>query len=231
MLIPIEGRVAPSAGGQRADGFPAPRCAGLSAANGAIGERKRGGAEIGKRSLDLFAAVTLVLLLAPLALAVAVAILLVEGRPLIFWQRRVGRWGEVFWCPKFRSMRAVPESASRPPLKTRDDPRLTAIGRVIRRSSLDELPQLLCVLSGEMSMVGPRPALPEEVEHYPAPALRRLEVKPGLTCFWQVGGRSELSFARQVELDLRYVEERSFGLDLRLLLRTIPAVLSGRGAY
>jgi lipopolysaccharide/colanic/teichoic acid biosynthesis glycosyltransferase len=197
--------------------------------------RPRRSHEIAKRGLDLTVASALVLLLAPLALVVAVVVLLVDGRPLIFWQRRVGQFGNDFWCPKIRSMRVPAEMRPAPGrlrvLKARDDPRLTAIGRIIRRLSIDELPQLWCVLRGEMSMVGPRPALPEEVACYPALALQRLEVKPGLTCFWQVGGRSQLSFERQIELDLRYVERQSVGLDLWLLLRTIPAVLSGRGAY
>jgi len=113
--------------------------------------------------------------------------------------------------------------------KLRRDPRVTRIGAFLRRTSLDELPQLWCVLVGDMSLVGPRPSLPREVDHYAPRELRRLDVVPGLTCFWQVEGRGDLPFARQVELDIRYVERRGFWLDLWLLARTVPAVVCGGG--
>ena len=111
------------------------------------------------------------------------------------------------------------------------DPRVTWVGRIIRRLSMDELPQLWCVLTGEMSLVGPRPALPREVNKYGLEQRRRLDVKPGLTCIWQVRGRADLPFSRQLELDVDYIEHHTLLLDLKLLLMTIPAVVSGRGAY
>jgi lipopolysaccharide/colanic/teichoic acid biosynthesis glycosyltransferase len=115
--------------------------------------------------------------------------------------------------------------------KIRDDPRLTRVGRLIRKLSIDELPQLMNVIAGQMSLVGPRPPLPEEYATYDPRARRRLSVRPGLTCIWQVSGRSDLDFRRWVDMDLEYIDTWSFGQDLKLLLLTIPAVLSGRGAY
>jgi lipopolysaccharide/colanic/teichoic acid biosynthesis glycosyltransferase len=115
--------------------------------------------------------------------------------------------------------------------KIKRDPRITWIGRIIRKWSLDELPQLWCVLKGEMSLVGPRPPLPQEVEKYTLQERRRLDVRPGLTCIWQVSGRSEIPFSKQVALDVQYIESQSFWLDFKLLLKTIPAVILGRGAY
>jgi lipopolysaccharide/colanic/teichoic acid biosynthesis glycosyltransferase len=118
-----------------------------------------------------------------------------------------------------------------PVFKIRKDPRITRVGKYLRKYSIDELPQLVNVLRGEMSLVGPRPPLPHEVEMYEPRYLRRLDVKPGLTCLWQVSGRNELSFEQWMELDLYYVENRSFLLDMEILFRTIPAVVSARGAY
>lgn len=115
--------------------------------------------------------------------------------------------------------------------KMKNDPRITWIGRFIRRGSIDELPQLWCVLKGEMSLVGPRPPVPAEVEQYTIADRRRLEAIPGLTCFWQVMGRGEIPFDQQVELDARYIESQSIWLDIKLLFMTIPAVLFGKGAY
>ena len=113
----------------------------------------------------------------------------------------------------------------------KSDPRITWIGRIIRRASIDELPQLWCVLKGEMSLVGPRPPLVREVARYTTSDRRRLEALPGLTCFWQVQGRSEIPFPRQVELDVDYIEQQSLALDIKLLAQTVPAVIGGRGAY
>ncbi len=166
-----------------------------------------------------------------------------EGRgPVLFSQERVGRGGRRFRIYKFRSMivdaetnyvelRGRSDDGGDVRFKMRSDPRLTLVGRVLRRFSLDELPQFWNVLRGEMSMVGPRPPLPCEVLKYDAGARRRLRVKPGLTCIWQVSGRADLPFDRQVELDLDYIRQQSVVLDLWLMARTVPAVLSGRGAY
>jgi lipopolysaccharide/colanic/teichoic acid biosynthesis glycosyltransferase len=115
--------------------------------------------------------------------------------------------------------------------KIKADPRITPIGRFIRKTSIDELPQLLCILKGDMSLVGPRPSLPQEVMLYSLKDRRRLDIKPGLTCFWQVGGRSDIPFSQQVVLDVMYIDSQSIFLDIKLLLKTIPAVIFGRGAY
>jgi len=154
----------------------------------------------------------------------------------------VGKWGKEFSFPKFRTMQVGAEqqknhlkAQSTHPgdvtFKMKLDPRITFIGRFLRKSSLDELPQLWCVLKGDMSLVGPRPPLVEEVAKYTLAQRRRLDIAPGLTCIWQVSGRSELPFAQQVELDVAYIESQSLWLDIKLLLKTIPAILSGKGAY
>lgn len=195
-----------------------------------------------KRALDVLLASVLLVLLAPLFLLIACVIKLVDGGPVLHWQRRIGYRGREFWFPKFRSMHVGAEKlqvALRPytdypeslTFKMRRDPRLTFIGRPLRILSLDELPQLFSVLRGEMSMVGPRPPLPEEVALYSETERRRLEVKPGLTCIWQVSGRSAIPFPSQVVMDLYYIRHRDLWLDFKLLLLTIPAVLSCRGAY
>ncbi|MBX9625752.1 MAG: sugar transferase [Gemmataceae bacterium] len=195
-----------------------------------------------KRGLDVAVAAALLIGLLPLFALVAVLIKLTDGGPVLFWQTRVGRWGREFPFPKFRSMvpnaeRLLPavlahnHHATGVTFKAKNDPRLTWIGRVIRRFSVDELPQLWCVLTGDMTLVGPRPAVPREVAQYTLHDRRRLDVTPGLTCFWQVRGRGDLPFDRQVELDLEYIERQSLVLDLKLLLLTVPAVVSGRGAY
>ncbi len=194
-----------------------------------------------KRSLDIAVSATALLLLSPLFLVIAAAIALTDGGPVFFWQKRVGLYGETFQFPKFRSMVRHAESIKQDLLaynvhgtsvtfKMKNDPRVTRIGRFLRRSSIDELPQLWCVLKGEMSLVGPRPAVPEEVEQYAAHHRNRLHTLPGLTCIWQVSGRSELPFEQQVKLDEEYVQRRNFWLDLTLLAKTVPAVLGGRGA-
>ena len=196
-----------------------------------------------KRALDLLVVVPALLLLLPLFAAVALAIRLHDGGPALFWQRRVGRDGAEFDFPKFRSMRVDAEAVRQQLLqanqhgaqgvtfKMKRDPRITPIGRVIRRTSIDELPQLWCVLRGEMSLVGPRPPLPAEVARYTLDDRERLAVTPGLTCIWQVNGRSEVPFEQQVEMDLDYIRKPSLWADVRLLLKTLPAVIRGRGAY
>jgi len=196
-----------------------------------------------KRSLDVFVAAVALTALLPLFALVALLIWLTDRGPVLYWQQRVGRHGRVFRFPKFRSMVMNAESlveqlsvqnqhgAGGVTFKMRTDPRITWIGRIIRRTSIDELPQLWCVLAGDMSLVGPRPALPREVVRYTLADRRRLEAVPGLTCHWQVQGRSEIPFPRQVELDVEYIEKGNLAVDIKLLGQTIPAVLTGRGAY
>jgi lipopolysaccharide/colanic/teichoic acid biosynthesis glycosyltransferase len=171
---------------------------------------------------------------------IAVAIRLSSRGPVLYRQVRCGLQGRRFELLKFRTMvegadRMQPELAhlnvmDGPVFKAPDDPRVTGVGRWLRRWSLDELPQLVNVLTGDMSLVGPRPPLPDEVERYEPWQRRRLAMKPGLTCLWQVSGRSELDFATWMEMDLAYIDHWSLWLDLKILLRTVPAVLGGRGA-
>lgn len=195
-----------------------------------------------KRALDIAVAVPLLLLSLPVMAVAALATKLTDGGPVLFWQPRVGHGGRLFRFPKIRSMRLGAEALHPVPragtnrdgsvrFKLEIDPRVTRVGRILRKLSIDELPQLWCVLTGEMSIVGPRPPLPVEVRCYDDWARRRLDVKPGLTCIWQVSGRSDIPFSRQVELDLCYIETQSLWQDIKLILLTIPAVLSCRGAY
>ncbi len=181
------------------------------------------------------------MLLWPLIALVALAVKLDSPGPILFRQKRVGKGGQLFDCLKFRSMYIDAEArkaelmaqneAGDVVFKMRHDPRVTRVGRFIRKASLDELPQLFNVLRGEMSLVGPRPSLPSECEKYQVEFLRRMDVTPGITGLQQVSGRSDLDFDRWVELDLQYVDERSLTKDVVILVKTIPAVLTGRGAY
>lgn len=194
-----------------------------------------------KRVLDVSVAMTLLTLFAPLLALVALAIKLDSPGPVLFRQTRTGKGGAPFTLYKFRSMRKDAEDelpqllamneASGPIFKIREDPRMTRIGKVLRRTSLDELPQLINVLKGEMSLVGPRPPIPHEVAKYEDWHMRRLEVSPGMTGLWQVSGRSEIPFDEMVMLDIYYIENWCLALDLKILLRTIPAVLDGGGAF
>jgi lipopolysaccharide/colanic/teichoic acid biosynthesis glycosyltransferase len=195
-----------------------------------------------KRALDVVGSVALLVTLAPMFAVVAALIKLHDGGPVLFWQARVGRWGREFPFPKFRSMVVNAEAIKDQLLKQNDhgdtvtfkmkrDPRVTWIGRIIRKLSIDELPQLWCVLKGDMSLVGPRPPVPREVARYTLAQRRRLDVVPGLTCLWQISGRGDIPFPKQVELDVLYIESQSLRTDLRILLMTVPAVLMGKGAY
>jgi exopolysaccharide biosynthesis polyprenyl glycosylphosphotransferase len=194
-----------------------------------------------KRALDVVLSVIALTLLSPLFLIIAILIRRDSPGPILFRQVRVGRQGQLFTLYKFRSMRwdaeqmrprlATLNEATGPLFKIRDDPRLTRIGRFLRRTSLDEWPQLYNVLRGEMSLVGPRPAIPAEVEQYRDWHRKRLEVSPGVTGLWQVSGRSELTFDEMVMLDLFYAENWSLLLDLKILAKTIPTVILGTGAY
>jgi lipopolysaccharide/colanic/teichoic acid biosynthesis glycosyltransferase len=197
--------------------------------------------EAAKRTLDVVLASAALFVLFPIFAAVAIAIYLEDKGDIFFYQTRVGKNGTHFKFFKFRSMvqnadqikaqLAEQNEAVGPIFKMKNDPRITRVGRFIRRYSLDELPQLVNVLRGEMSLVGPRPHLPKEVAMYSPRQSDRLRVQPGLLCFREVFGRSKMDFEQWVELDLLYIEHRSLMTDLRIMLRTIPAVLSAEGAY
>lgn len=194
-----------------------------------------------KRALDLVVASTALVLVSPIMLVTAILIKLDSPGPILFRQTRVGKWGETFPCYKFRSMYVDAEQRLRdllarnevdgPVFKMKRDPRVTRVGRVIRKLSIDELPQLINVLKGEMSLVGPRPALPHEVAQYTYDQLRRLNAIPGITGLQQVSGRSDVDFKRWIELDLEYIAEQSLLKDIEILLKTIPVVLLSKGAY
>ncbi len=196
---------------------------------------------VGKRALDLALGSAAFVLTLPLVGLAAAAIKLESKGPVFHRAVRVGRDGRKFTFLKLRSMQVGAEElrglllhlneAQGPAFKLHNDPRVTRVGRLLRKMSLDELPQLLHVLQGHMSLVGPRPPFPEEVERYQPWMLKRLSVRPGLTCLWQIRGRSDLSFEEWMRLDIEYVERLSFGLDLKILILTVPAVLSARGAY
>ncbi len=200
------------------------------------------GTRLLKRAIDVVAAGAGLLMLSPLFLVVALAIRWTDGGPIFYVSERIGRYGRPFQFPKFRSMRVNAhqmrtelreqnQHGDSVTFKMRDDPRVTTIGRIIRKFSIDELPQLWCVLKGEMSLVGPRPPLAEEVARYSVIERRRLDIRPGLTCFWQIGGRGDVPFEQQMRLDLQYIESSSLVTDITILLKTIPAVLLGKGAY
>lgn len=200
------------------------------------------GTDAAKRIVDVAVSATALAVLSPLLLVIAVCIVLDDEGPVLFLQTRVGQYGRPFRMLKFRSMRrdaekylaqvlAANQHAAGVTFKLKRDPRVTRVGRWLRRFSLDELPQLYNVLVGDMSLVGPRPPVPREVEKYSLTDRRRLMVKPGLTCLWQISGRAEIDFPGQVKLDVAYIENQCLTEDLRILLRTVPAVLLGAGAY
>lgn len=194
-----------------------------------------------KRLLDIFGSLLLILLNAPLMLAIVALIKLTSRGPVLYTAERIGLCGKSFRFFKFRSMyldadkrlAEVMDSNEKdgPIFKMHDDPRITRIGRILRHMSMDELPQLFNVLRGDMSLVGPRPPLPNEVAKYNAYAMERLSVRPGMTCYWQIMGRSNLSFDEWMELDHKYLEEMGVITDLKILLKTPFAVLKGDGAY
>ena len=201
----------------------------------------RGLAFFFKRTFDYVFSLIGLICLSPLFLILAVLIKMDSHGPVFYKQRRVGKNGEFFYMYKFRSMVVNADQlkgklksfneVKGPAFKIKDDPRITRIGKFIRKYSLDELPQLLNVLKGEMSLIGPRPPLPNEVEQYTDWDWRRLEVVPGITGLWQVSGRSELTFEQWVNLDIYYIENWSLWMDLKILLKTIPVVIKGEGAY
>lgn len=194
-----------------------------------------------KRTVDLCGALAGLLLLLPLLPFIVTMIKLDSPGPVLFAQARVGKRGRLFNCYKFRSMGVDAEQrkldlahlneATGAAFKIQNDPRITRVGRFLRRSSLDEFPQLWNILRGEMSVVGPRPQIPEEVAQYTPRQARRLLATPGLTCLWQVSGRSQLDFDAWMELDQEYVRNRSLSYEIKILLRTLPAVIERKGAY
>ncbi len=194
-----------------------------------------------KRLFDIIISFLVIMLLFPLFIIITIAIKLDSKGPVLFSQKRVGENGRTFAFYKFRSMvhgaealRVKLEGLSEvegPIFKIKQDPRITRLGKFLRHASIDELPQFFNVFKGDMSLVGPRPPLPKEVEKYTPHQMKRLSAKPGLTCLWQISGRSNVSFYEWVELDIYYIQYRSFLLDLKILIRTIPVVIIGKGAY
>jgi lipopolysaccharide/colanic/teichoic acid biosynthesis glycosyltransferase len=194
-----------------------------------------------KRGMDIFLSLMTLILVLPILLLTAAIVRVTTSGPALFAQERIGRGGLPFKMLKFRSMHRDAHhvrhdlvdrnEATGPVFKIRDDPRVTPVGRLIRKLSIDELPQLINVLKGEMTLVGPRPPLPEEYASYGARERQRVAVTPGITCIWQVSGRSHLDFETWVDMDLDYIRSWTLRLDLKLLARTLPAVMSARGAY
>lgn len=191
--------------------------------------------------MDVVCSAAALAVLSPIFLAVAVAIKLEDKGPVIFTQNRTGKDGKVFRMYKFRSMYVDAEKrrsellarneADGPLFKIADDPRVTKVGRFIRRTSIDELPQLVNILKGEMSIVGPRPLVTYEQNQCTEYQAQRLLVKPGLTCIWQVSGRSDTSFDELIEMDLEYIRNQSLWLDIKLILKTVVVVFTHKGAY
>lgn len=194
-----------------------------------------------KRAMDVAICSVGLLLLSPFLLLLALIIKMDSRGPVLFRQLRMGRQQKPFYCLKFRSMTVDAEQrrteiahlneVDGPVFKIKNDPRVTRVGRIIRKLSLDEFPQLINVLRGEMTLVGPRPALPTEVDNYEPWMLRRLDVTPGITCIWQISGRNNISFEQWMRMDLEYIDTCSVWKDISILIRTFPAVVFGRGAY
>ena len=193
-----------------------------------------------KRTIDIIGSLCGLILLSPLLVVVGMLIKFDSKGPIIFAQKRVGLKGKEFKMYKFRSMVVNAEELkdklkeknemSGPMFKMKDDPRITKIGKFIRKTSIDELPQLFNVLKGDMSLVGPRPSLPEEVKEFEPWMLKRLEVRPGLTCFWQVMGRNSIDFEDWMKLDIKYINERNFLLDIKLILKTFVLLFGDENA-
>ncbi len=196
-----------------------------------------------KRTLDIVVSFCALVALSPVFLATMILIKIEDQGPVLFQQWRVGKNGKLFKMIKFRSMYVNADKrknelqalnhhgATGVTFKSATDPRITKVGAFIRKASIDEFPQFYNVLKGEMSLVGPRPPVPSEVDLYRSLELRRLRVKPGITCIWQVSGRADIDFPNQVRLDLKYIHSESIRNDLKILFLTIPAVLLGKGAY
>lgn len=199
------------------------------------------GSSVLKRALDILGSLAAISILGPFLLLIGLLVCLEDGGPAIFAQTRVGKHGREFKMYKFRSMRTDAEAQLKELLaknqhaegvtfKLKNDPRLTRLGKWLRKFSADELPQFFNVLKGDMSLVGPRPPVPREVACYSLADRRRLAIKPGITCIWQISGRSEIDFSGQVKLDVKYIENWTIATDLKILALTVPAVLFGKGA-
>jgi len=195
---------------------------------------------IGKRAMDIVASLFGLIILSPLLILVSILIKLESSGPILFKQERVGLKGKNFVMYKFRSMvinaeelKAKLESQnemSGPMFKIKNDPRVTKVGKFIRKTSIDELPQLINILKGEMSIVGPRPSLPKEVDRFEEWMLRRLDAKPGLTCYWQVRGRNNIGFEEWMSMDIDYVSKRNIWIDIKLIFRTIVLLFGDKNA-
>jgi len=201
-----------------------------------------GGTKILKRLMDIVVSAVMIILLSPLLIVTALIIKLTDFGPVFFNQIRIGKYGREFTAYKFRSMRegadklveevvAMSHHEDSLSYKVKKDPRVTWFGRFIRKSSIDELPQLWNVFKGDMSLVGPRPHVHREVDQYSLMDRKRLDVVPGITCIWQISGRADIAFPEQLELDLAYIESQSLWTDIKILFKTIPAVLTAKGAY
>lgn len=196
--------------------------------------------EILKRILDIVCSLIGLLVLIPILVLVAILVKIESKGPIIFSQDRVGKYGKVFKMYKFRSMVVNAEQLKEkladknektgPMFKIKNDPRITRVGRFIRKTSIDELPQLVNILKGEMSIVGPRPSLPEEVKQFEGWMMERLSVKPGLTCYWQVDGRNDIEFIEWMKLDIKYIEERNILIDAKLILKTFSVLVGDKNA-
>lgn len=197
--------------------------------------------EVIKRLIDVVCSFLGVLVLSPLFIIIAIIIKTTSKGPVFFSQKRVGKNGKEFNMYKFRSMvvnaeelkekLAAQNEMSGPMFKMKDDPRVTKVGKFIRKTSIDELPQLWNVLKGDMSLVGPRPSLPKEVAQFEEWMYRRLEVKPGLTCYWQVSGRNNIDFEDWMKLDIKYVDERSTWIDIKLIFKTVGVLFGDKNAH
>ena len=202
--------------------------------------RERKGYEFFKRCIDIVCSLCGLILLSPILLVIMVLIKLESKGPVIFSQERVGRYGKKFKMYKFRSMVVNAEELKKklqaqnemsgPMFKMKDDPRVTKVGKFIRKTSLDEIPQLVNVFKGDMSLVGPRPSLPQEVAQFEDWMHRRHDVKPGLTCYWQVSGRNNIDFEDWMKLDVKYAEERNLLIDIKLILKTVFVLFGDKNA-
>ena len=196
--------------------------------------------EICKRTIDIIGAGLGLILLSPIIAVVACAVKFTSKGPVFFSQKRVGKNGELFEMYKFRSMVVNAEELkenleeqnemSGPMFKIKDDPRITKVGKFIRKTSIDELPQLWNVLKGDMSLVGPRPSLPKEVEQFDNWMFKRLSVRPGLTCYWQVSGRNNIGFEDWMKLDCKYVDDRNIWIDIKLIFKTVGVLFGDKNA-